>query len=129
MLDTLIKIKRKKEKTLRTSWGGHNELIEGEALSSGSNDSSSGGLSESKSGNSQFWDFKKSHVISNSGNSHDSLVSSIEVLDDSGDGKRWSVHSGGDESSQDGSCEIRVRSSGQESEQSDEKMNIEVLAS
>ena len=104
-------------------------MVKSEALSSGGYDSSSGGLSESKSSDSQFRNLKKSVVISHGGNGNDSLVLSVKVLNDSGDGKRWSVHSRGDESSQDGSGEVGVRSSSQESEKSDEKMNIEVLAS
>jgi hypothetical protein len=50
-------------------------LIESEAFSSGFNDSSSSGLSESKSGNCHLWYLKKSIVISDSANNNGDFLS------------------------------------------------------
>ena len=58
-----------------TSWGLHNELVEGHALATGLGDSSSGGLGESEGGNGELWYVNKSIVISDGGNGNDSFVS------------------------------------------------------
>ena len=64
-----------------TGWAGHDELIESDALSSGSNDSSSGTLSESEGSDGHLlWGVKKSVVIGNGGNNNGNLVLSLKEL-------------------------------------------------
>lgn len=65
----------KKKLLVLTSWSGHNELIEGEAFSTGFDDSCSGGLGESESGNGHLWYIKKSIVISDSANNNGDFIS------------------------------------------------------
>ena len=65
-------------KKRRTGWGGHDQLIEGEALTSGLDDSGSSGLGESKSGDSHLWYIKKSIVISYFANNNGDFVPTIE---------------------------------------------------
>ena len=77
-----------------TGWAGHNKLVEGKALTSSSNDSSSSTLSESKSGNGHLlWGIKKSVVISDGGNNDGDFVLSLKELSNLGDGDWWSVDS------------------------------------
>jgi len=49
-----------------TGWGGHDQLIESEALSTGFDNLSSGGLGESEGTNGKLWNSKESVVISDS---------------------------------------------------------------
>ena len=88
-----------------SSWSGHNQLIEGKAFSSGFDDSCSGSLGESKGGNGHLWNIKKSIVISDGGNGNHDFVLSFQKLRNFGDRNWWSIHSGRDESSQDGFAE------------------------
>ena len=103
-----------------TFGGLHNELVEGEALTTSSGDASTGSLSESKSGNSQLGDSEDSLVIGDGGNNNDGLALIrllLVMLDELRERKRRSVHSGGDKSSQDGLVEVRSGSSREESEE------------
>jgi hypothetical protein len=115
------------QESVRSGWGGHNKLIEGEALSSGLDNSSSGGLGESEGSDGHLWDLVESVIVSDGGDSDDDLILSLKELSNLGDGDWWSVDSGGDESSQDGLAETGVGSSGKESEESDKKMDVQVL--
>ena len=54
---------------------------------------------------------------------------SIQKCSNSGDRKWWSIHSRRDESSEHSLCEGRISSSGEESEKSDEQMQVQVVAS
>ena len=117
------------EESIGSSWSGHNELIKGEAFATGLNDLGSSSFGESEGSNSHLWHFNESSVISHSANSDDNFVLSLKKLSTLGDWNWWSVNSGRDESSQNSSSESGVGSSAEESEQLDEKMNIEISAS
>tara|TARA_B110001450_G_C17509725_1_gene435870 strand:+ start:415 stop:837 length:423 start_codon:yes stop_codon:yes gene_type:complete len=104
-------------------------LIKGEAFTTSFDDSCSSGLGESKSGNLHLWYFKKSVIISDFADDDSNLILSLQELANLGDGDWWSVDSGGNESSQDSLVERRFGSSGEESEQFNQKMLIKVGAS
>ena len=113
-----------------TSWGLHNELVEGHALATGLGDSSSGGLGESESGNGELGDLKHSLVVGDGGNDNDGSVTVLsEVLHKLGQGERWSVNSGGNKSAEDSLAELRISPSGQELVEFHEEVVVEVLAS
>lgn len=131
MLNGLSVLVGSHEVNLLAFGGLHNELVEGEALTTSSGDASTGSLSESKSGNSQLGDSEDSLVIGDGGNNNGSLTLIrllLVMLDELRERKRRSVHSGGDKSSQDGLVEVRSGSSGEESEELDEQVNVEVGA-
>ena len=69
---------KKNRRRYLTSWSCHDQLVEGEALSTSFDDSSSSGLSESESSNSHFWYIKKSIVISYFANNNGDFVPTIE---------------------------------------------------
>lgn len=54
---------------------------------------------------------------------------SVQESSNSGDRNRWSVHSGRDQSTEHSLAEARVGSSGQESEQSDQQVVVQIGAS
>ena len=118
------------EKCVGSCWSSHDQLIKSHASSSGLNNSSSSGLSESQSCNSHLWYFKKSNVISNWSNyDSDSLSFSFQKLLDLWDRNRWSIDSRRDKSSQNSLWKSWSSSSCEESEKLDEKMNIKIGAS
>jgi hypothetical protein len=117
------------EESIGSSWSSHNQLIKSEAFTTGLHDLGSSTFGESESSNSHLWYFKASSVISHSANSDDNFICSFKKLSTFGDRDWWSVNSGRDESSQNCLSECRVGSSGEESEQFDKKMNIEISAS
>ena len=82
-----------------TSGGGHHELVEGEALSTGLDDSGSSGLSESEGSNGHLRYIKKSIVISHGSDDHGDLILTVQELDELLERDGGSVDSGGDESS------------------------------
>lgn len=62
-----LQLKNKKRIcVLHTGWGGHDQLIESNALSTGFDNLSSGGLGESEGSYGKLWSIKKSDVISDS---------------------------------------------------------------
>lgn len=109
----------------------HNELVEGEALTTSGGDASTGSLGESKSGDSHLRDSEDSLIIGDGGNDNGGLTLIrllLVMLDELRERKRRSVHSGGDKSSEDRLVEVRAGSSGEESEELDEQVNVEVGA-
>ena len=102
-------------------------MIESKAFTTSLDNSSSGRFGESKSSDGHLWDIHESNIIGDGGDGNDNLILTLEEVSNLGDGDWWSVDSGGDQSSKNGLAERRISSSGQESEQSDEKMDVQVL--
>ena len=73
------------QKSVRSSWAGHHELIESHALSTGLNNSSSGSLGESEGGDGHLWDVKESDIIGDGGDGDNNLVLSLKELSNLGD--------------------------------------------
>lgn len=111
----------------------HGELVEGDALTSGLCDSSSGGRGKSQGGDGEFWDVDQSVVVgdgSDDGDGSLGLGGILRIRDLSGnvgdrDGR--SVDLGHEQSSEDDLVELRVRSSGEESIQLDEKLQVYIV--
>ena len=101
-----------------TSGGEENKLVKSEALATCFHDSGSGGLGEPECGHGQLGDVEETDIVSDGSNDDsDSVLLLAEVLHESGDRDRGSVHSRGHESSHDGLSEDGVGSSREESEQ------------
>ena len=102
----------------------HDELIESHASTTSSDDSGTGGLGESKSGNVKLGHIEGSVIIGdNSDNDGSAAGIFTEASDHAGDGYWGSVNSGGNESSEDGLAETGLGSSAQEGEELQEKRN------
>ena len=61
-----------------TSWCGHDQLIKGEAFSSGFDNLSSGGFSESECTNGHLGCFKDSNIISHGGDDNGDFILSFK---------------------------------------------------
>ncbi len=101
-------------------------MIESQALSTGVDDFGSGSLSESEGGNGELGYIKKSIVISDGSYDHGDFVLSVQQSDKFVERHGRPVGSGGHESSQDSLCESGLSSSGQEPEELDEEMLVQV---
>ena len=101
-----------------TSGGEEHELVKSEALAACFHDSGSGGLGEPESGHGELGDLEEADIVSDGADDDgDSVLLLAEVLHESRDRDRGSVHSRGHESSHDGLSEDGVGSSREESEQ------------
>jgi hypothetical protein len=96
----------------------HDELVEGHASTTSGDDSGTGGLGESESGNVKLGHIEGSLIIGDNSDNDGSAASVLsEASDHAGDGHWGSVDSGGNESSEDGLAETGVGSSAQEGEE------------
>ena len=108
----------------------HDELIESHASTTSSDDSGTGGLGESESGNVKLGHIEGSLIIGDNSDNDGSAAGILsEASDHAGDGHRGSVDSGGNESSEDGLAETGLGSSGKEGEELDEEVLVQVVAS
>jgi hypothetical protein len=99
----------------------HDELVEGHASTTSSDNSGTGGLGESESGNVKLGHIEGSLVIGDNSDDDGGAAGVLsEASDHAGDGYRGSVDSGGNESSEDGLAETGVGSSGEEGEELNE---------
>lgn len=103
------------EESVGTSRAALSELVEGEALTAGSSDASTGGGSEAKGSDRELGDLVNTVVIGDSANNDDglALVCLARVLvcssgHDSGDGHWGTVDLGHVEASEDGCVELAV---------------------
>ena len=117
------------EESIGSSGSSHDELVEGHAFSSGLDDFSSGGLSESEGGDGHLGEIEDSEIISDGSDDNSDFILSVEELDELLDGDRGSVDSGRNESSQDSLSESGVSSSGEESEKLNKEMQVKVSGS
>ena len=106
----------------------HDELVESHARATSSDDSGTGGLGESESGNVKLGHVEGSLVVSDdTDNDGSARLVLTEASDHAGERYRGSVDSGGNESSEDGLAESGVSSSAQESEELDEEVLVEIV--
>lgn len=111
-----------------TSGGGHHQLVESQALSAGVDDFGSSSLSEPEGGNGELGYIKKSIVISDGSDDHGDFVLSVQQSDELVERHGRPVGSGGHESSQHSFSEGGVSSSGEEPEELDEQVLVQVGA-
>lgn len=96
----------------------HDELVKSHASTTSSDDSGTGGLGESESGNVKLGHIEGSLIIGDNSDNDGSAAGILsEASDHAGDGHWGSVDSGGDESSEDGLAETGLGSSGKEGEE------------
>jgi hypothetical protein len=96
----------------------HDELVKSHASTTSSDDSGTGGLGESESGNVKLGHIEGSLIIGDNSDNDGSAAGILsEASDHAGDGHWGSVNSGGDESSEDGLAETGLGSSGKEGEE------------
>ena len=111
-----------------TSGSLHNEFINGLALATSFGDAGTSSLGEAESSNVDLRAVQNTFVISDSANNNNGSVSfGTKVLNNFGDGDRGSVGTGGNESAQDGLSEGGASSAGEESEQLDQQLVVQVL--
>lgn len=92
-----------------TSGGTESKLIEGQSLTAGSENASTGGGSESESSDAQLGDLEKAVVVGDGGNNNDDLALLVSGLTrKAGDGDRGSVDAGHEQTAEDDLVEARV---------------------
>ena len=85
-----------------SGWCTESQLIEGQSLTTGSNDASTSGGGEAKSSNTELWDGQETVVIRDGTDNNNGLVVGLlgDVGGDSRDGDWWSVDAGHEKSSE-----------------------------
>lgn len=97
------------EEGVATSWGSEGQLVDGQSLTTGGKNASTGGSSEAESCNAELGDLQKAVVIGNSANNDNgSLLILASVPNNSGDGDGWSVDAGHKEAAENDFVEGRV---------------------
>lgn len=81
------------EKNVASSWGTESQLIEGQSLTTGSENAGTGGSGEAESSNAELWDGQKTVVVSDGTDDGNGLVVRLLgcVGHDAREGDRWSV--------------------------------------
>lgn len=98
-----------------TLGGTQSQLIQSDALTTSLDDSSSGSLGESQSSNGQLRDLQQALIISDGTNNNSGLaILAVHVSGKSGDGNRGVINSGHSQSLDNGSSELGLSTSGQE---------------
>lgn len=120
MLDGLSDVSLSSEQdSVGTGRSSESELVQGQSLTTGSDNSFSGRGGEFEGGNGELGNLGESLVVEDGTDSDDGLgivrVGSSGLLDDSGEGDWGSVDLAHEESSEDDSVESRVGSSSKES--------------
>lgn len=110
MLDSLSGVLwSSKEKSVASGWGSEGQLIDGQGLTTGSKDASTGSGSEAESRNTELGNLQQSVVIGDGTNNDDgSLLLLASVCDESRDRDWWSVDAGHKQSAKDDLVEGRV---------------------
>lgn len=100
------------QQSVATSRGSEGELVEGQSLTAGSDNASTGGGSESESGNRDLGDFEKAVVVGDGANDNDDLTLLVlgELALDTGEGDGGSVGARHKEAAEDNLVEAGVRS-------------------
>jgi len=97
------------------------KLIQGDGLSTGSLDPSSGSSSESDGSDGKFGDGEEAVVVCDGANDHDrSVLLVLHVVDDLGEGYRGSVHLGHEQTTKHHLVECGIRPSRKEAVELDE---------
>jgi len=116
-----------------SGWGSESELVEGEGLTTGSENSGTGSGGELQGGNGELWDGKSTVVVSD-GTDNDNGLAMVGwgvwvggVSDDSRERDWWAVDLGGKESAQDNLVEWSVGSTGEEPVQLDEESQVDIV--
>lgn len=101
-----------KEKGVASSWGSQGQLIQGQNLSSSSNDAGTSGGSEAEGSNTELGDSQQAVVVSDSSNDNNGLVVGLfgNVGHDSGKGHWRAVDLGHKEPAKDNLVEGRLGS-------------------
>jgi len=128
MASSLSLLGSSEEEGVRSGRSLHDELVESHARATSGDDSGTSGLGESEGGNVELGDLEGSKIIGDNSDNDGSAAGVLsEASDHSGDGHRGSVDSGGDKSSEDGLAEVGSGSSGEEGEELDEEVLVEVV--
>merc|ERR1719474_1746499 len=110
------------------SWGAQGQLIKGQDLSSGLKDAFAGLLGHMKSNDSHLGDGKDPGVVSDGADDDCGLsLVSLHLAHQPGDGERWPVGVGHEESSHHDLIEFGVGTTGQELVQLDEQAQVDVI--
>lgn len=105
------------------------ELIEGQDLTTGLDDSLSGGLGDLEGANGKLGDLEESDVVGDIGDGNNgSVVLALQVLNNSRQGDGISGGSGLIQSLVNGAVELGISSSGQESVQLNQELKIGILS-
>lgn len=98
-----------------TSWCPQGELVKSDSLTTGSDNSGTGGCGESQCSNGELGDIQGAVVIGDSSNNNDGLVElggllMVDILEDPGDGDWWAVDLGHEKTAEDHLVKVGVSS-------------------
>jgi hypothetical protein len=115
-------------KTILTGGVLHDEFVKGEAFATSGGDAGAGSLGEAGSSDGHLTAVKLAHIVGDGTNNNgDALGILAEILDELGDGHWGAGGSAGDEATKDGLGEGGVGSAGEELEELNEELHVEVL--
>ena len=106
----------------------HDEFVKGEAFATSSSDAGAGSLGEAGSSDGHLTAVKLTHIIGDGTNNNGNALGVLsEVLDELGNGHWGAGGSAGDETTEHGLGEGGVGPAGEELEQLDEELHVEVF--
>merc|ERR1711948_149437 len=115
------------QQSVLAQWSLLSELVQRDDFSTGFQNSLSGGFSDSKSGEFDFWHLVASGVVGDGSDANDGFAF-LGVSRKSRERQRWSVLSGHKKSFEHDLVEFGVGSSGQESVELNEHVQVEIIA-
>ena len=110
VLEGLTGLWSTEEEGVASGWGAESKLIQGENLTTGSQDAGAGGSGEAEGGDGELWDSQEAVVISDGSDNDNGLVVGLlgDVGGDSGEGHWWSVDAGHEQAAEDDLVEGRL---------------------
>lgn len=110
VLEGLTGLWSTEEEGVASGWGAESELIQGEDLTTGSQDTGASGGGEAKGSDGELWDSQETVVVGDGTNDDNGLVVGLlgDVGCDSGEGHRWPVDAGHKQAAEDDLVEGRL---------------------
>lgn len=117
------------QQSVASSWSSEGQLIQGQGLTTSSDNASTSGGSETESSDTEFWDGQQTVVIGDGTNNHDCLVVGLlgDVGGDSRDGHWWSVDARHEESAKDNLVEGGLGTTSEEAVKLDQELEVDVV--
>jgi len=113
------------------SWCPQCELVEGDGLSTGSDDALLGSTGEPESSDDEFWNDRETDIVGYGSNDDDDFVSgsaALNLLSDTGKGDRGTVDLREEETAEDDFVKFGISTTGEEAVKLDKEEEVGILA-
>lgn len=110
VLEGLAGLWSTEEEGVASGWGTESKLVQGENLTTGSQDARAGGSGEAEGSDGELWDGQETVVVSDGSDNDNRLVVGLlrDVGDNAGEGHWWPVDAGHEQAAEDDLVEGRL---------------------